>query len=236
MVNQTFVWDAENRLVEVRPADGTQVYGDKKVKFWYDYLGRCVQKEVQTWTAGSPDDYVMTERRKFMYHGWLPILELDALNSNAVLRAYTWGLDLSGTLDGLAGVGGLLAVHQSQTGGGAAGGGSPHPPRVRRRRDSLWRTSLAEARATRRGGLDAGDYLYFHDTSGNVGQLVAWETGYGGAQADEWHVDRLIAHYECDPYGGATAQSGTYAAANPVRFSTKYWDDETGLGYWGYRY
>ncbi|MEW6199427.1 MAG: hypothetical protein AB1601_12290, partial [Planctomycetota bacterium] len=140
-----YLWDAENRLIQVQPANGTQVYGDKAVKFWYDYLGRCVQKEVQTWTAGSPDDYVVTERRKFMYHGWLPILELDAMNSNAVLRAYTWGLDLSGTLDGLAGVGGLLAVHQAQTGGGAGG-----------------------------GGLDAGDYLYFHDTSGNVGQLVAW--------------------------------------------------------------
>jgi len=30
--------------------------------------------------------------------------------------------------------------------------------------------------------------------------------------------------------------AGPYAEANPIRFSTKYWDDETGLGYWGYRY
>ncbi|MEW6198853.1 MAG: hypothetical protein AB1601_09345, partial [Planctomycetota bacterium] len=153
---------------------------------------------------------MVTERRKFMYHGWLPILELDAMNSNAVLRAYTWGLDLSGTLDGLAGVGGLLAVHQAQTGGGAGG-----------------------------GGLDAGDYLYFHDTSGNVGQLVAWATGYGGAQADEWHVDRLVARYEYDPYGrivGPDTNSdgkfdgqddpGFYAAANPFRWSTKRFDPE----------
>lgn len=43
-----YLWDAENRLIEVRPTDGTQAYGDKKVKFWYDYLGRCVQKEVRT--------------------------------------------------------------------------------------------------------------------------------------------------------------------------------------------
>lgn len=83
------------------------------------------------------------------------------------------------------------------------------------------------------GDLDA---VYTYDSNGNVGQLVAWATGFGGAQGDEWHLDRLVAHYEYDPYGGVTAQSGTYAAANPVRFSRKYWDDETGLGYWGYRY
>ncbi|RLG43218.1 MAG: hypothetical protein DRN81_06945 [Thermoproteota archaeon] len=30
--------------------------------------------------------------------------------------------------------------------------------------------------------------------------------------------------------------AGPYAEANPIRFSTKYFDDETALGYWGYRY
>ena len=123
-------------------------------------------------------------------------------------------------LQGVAGVGGLLAVHQAQTGGGAAG-----------------------------GGLDAGDYLYFHDTSGNVGQLVAWATGYGEAQADEWHVDRLVARYEYDPYGrivGPDTNSdgefdeqedpGPYAAANPFRWSTKRFDPETGVSDFGMRY
>ena len=32
------------------------------------------------------------------------------------------------------------------------------------------------------------------------------------------------------------AATGSEALSNPWRFSTKYWDDETGLGYWGYRY
>ncbi|MEW6199330.1 MAG: RHS repeat-associated core domain-containing protein [Planctomycetota bacterium] len=86
------------------------------------------------------------------------------------------------------------------------------------------------------GGLDAGDYLYFHDTSGNVGQLVAWATGYGGAQADEWHVDRLVARYEYDPYGRIMTQSGFYAAANPFRWSTKRLDPETELSDFGRRY
>jgi len=48
----------------------------------------------------------------------------------------------------------------------------------------------------------------------------------------------IVAHYEYDPYGGVVNDlSGySYAEANPIRFSTKYHDAETGLGYWGYRY
>jgi RHS repeat-associated protein len=80
------------------------------------------------------------------------------------------------------------------------------------------------------------DYLYMYDANGNVGQLVAWATGYGGASSNEWHADRLVATYEYDAYGKVLSSSGTYAAANPFRFSTKWFDDESGLGYWGYRY
>ena len=36
------------------------------------------------------------------------IAELDGLNNDAVIRTYTWGKDLSGTLSGAGGVGGLL--------------------------------------------------------------------------------------------------------------------------------
>ncbi len=32
------------------------------------------------------------------------------------------------------------------------------------------------------------------------------------------------------------SQAGDYAEDQPFRFSTKYYDVETGLGYWGYRY
>jgi RHS repeat-associated protein len=39
-----------------------------------------------------------------------------------------------------------------------------------------------------------------------------------------------------DPFGNIAAATGPMAYANPLRFSNKYWDDETGLGYWGYRY
>jgi RHS repeat-associated protein len=46
----------------------------------------------------------------------------------------------------------------------------------------------------------------------------------------------MKARYQWDPYGNSAGQTGTYAGRNPFRFSTKYWDDWFGLGYWGYRW
>jgi RHS repeat-associated protein len=79
-------------------------------------------------------------------------------------------------------------------------------------------------------GSNAGSYACFYDGNGNLGQLIDIATG------------AVAAKYEYDPYGNNLldptdpTESGPYAAGNPIRFSTKHWDDETGLGYWGYRY
>ncbi|MGE0083904.1 MAG: RHS repeat-associated core domain-containing protein, partial [Desulfococcaceae bacterium] len=66
-------------------------------------------------------------------------------------------------------------------------------------------------------------YHYLYDANGNVGQLV---NAIDGTTA---------AHYEYDPFGNLTAKSGPYADANPFRFSTKYFDRETGLYDFGLR-
>jgi RHS repeat-associated protein len=80
------------------------------------------------------------------------------------------------------------------------------------------------------GGLlaavDASDdavYYYNYAANGDVVQLVDRH----GA---------ISAHYDYDPFGRIVYRSGTRAQTNAYRFSTKYFDDETGLGYWGYRY
>jgi RHS repeat-associated protein len=41
------------------------------------------------------------------------VAELNALSSNAAVRTYAWGLDLSGTMQGAGGVGGLLTATDS---------------------------------------------------------------------------------------------------------------------------
>jgi RHS repeat-associated protein len=67
-------------------------------------------------------------------------------------------------------------------------------------------------------------YAHFYDANGNTGQLILRGDG------------STAAAYAYDAYGNVTAQTGSYADDNAWRFSTKWWDDETGLGYWGERY
>jgi len=135
------------------------------------------------------------------------LMLLELDGNNAVAAKYTWGLDLAGQ-NGL--------VNDIESAGGIGGLLAVHDPEDDPTPDK--------------------NYVYFYDANGNVGQLVAWASGYGGATGYEWHADRLVARYEYDPYGGELVATGDYAADNPFRFSTKYFDAETALGYWGYRY
>lgn len=106
-----YAWDAENRLTEVKPISTNPPQGSRRLTFAYDYMGRRVQKclyarEGSTWN-------LMSDKR-FVYDGWNLLIEIDGINGNSALRAYTWGLDVSGTLQGASGVGGLLAMHDTQ--------------------------------------------------------------------------------------------------------------------------
>jgi RHS repeat-associated protein len=62
------------------------------------------------------------------------------------------------------------------------------------------------------------------DGNGNVVSLVK------GGDGSIW------ARYEYAPFGEVVRATGPMAKTNPVRFSTKYQDDETDLLYYGYRY
>jgi RHS repeat-associated protein len=56
------------------------------------------------------------------------------------------------------------------------------------------------------------------------------------ATGTAWDTSRIVAAYEYDAYGNVHMASGTYNADNAFRFSTKWFDDESGVGYWGCRY
>jgi YD repeat-containing protein len=71
--------------------------------------------------------------------------------------------------------------------------------------------------------LNGTNAFYAYDANGNLSDLV----GRDGS---------AVAHYEYDPYGTTSAKSGLLADANPFRFSTKYFDAETGLYYYGLRF
>jgi RHS repeat-associated protein len=139
----------------------------------YDALSRRVLKVTPT------------ETRTFLYDGWNMVREEVRDNATGFVaesRDYYWGRDLSGSLQGAGGVGGLLAY-------------------------------------TRNGALRVPVY----DLIGNVVAVV-----------DDSGV--IVDTYEYDPFGNIFAQSGAEADDVPFRFSTKCFDSETGLYYYGYRF
>jgi len=94
----TNTWDAENRLL-------TMTTNGQKLAFAYDWQGRRVQKQVWNNTAGTG---VPVVDQRFVYDGWNLIAVVSP--PSTVLQSFTWGTDLSGTMQGAGGVGGLLAL------------------------------------------------------------------------------------------------------------------------------
>ena len=133
-----YAWDAENRLVaaidrtaptETAPTGGVRFV----VSNAYDHASRRIAKTV---FRPDADGTLLPETcSTFHYDGWNTIRETavqyeiassgtglpgdaTSLLSPAVTnaRSYLWGLDLSGTLQGAGGVGGLLAMTDSEIG------------------------------------------------------------------------------------------------------------------------
>ncbi len=95
---RNFSYDFENRLTT------NWVAGQWKTEFVYDGLGRRRITRDYGWTGSA---WVKTNETRLIYDGLLPIQERDA--SNDPLVTYTRGLDLSGSIHGAGGIGGLLA-------------------------------------------------------------------------------------------------------------------------------
>jgi len=159
-----FTWDGENRLIAVA-SNGVTV-----VQNHYDYMSRRIIKATATQT------------NEYLYDGWNMIQETQVSGFSTQVSSFVWGLDLSQSLQGAGGVGGLLSSVKPQ-----------------------------------------GSSFYFYDANGNVTELIDSN-------------GTIIAHYEYDPYGNVSAQSGDLADEFVYRFSTKYTDDETGLVYYGFRF
>ncbi|MEO0454616.1 MAG: RHS repeat-associated core domain-containing protein, partial [Verrucomicrobiota bacterium] len=176
-----YSYNAENRLVSMESQTAVPEALRKKLEFAYDYAGRRFSKAVSIWNSGT-SSYDQQSKTLFLYDGWNLVAEVDALNSNATIRTYAWGLDLSGSEQGAGGVGGLIMVHDG-----------------------------------------ANTYYPGYDFNGNVTCLI---------QSDE----TVVAEYEYSPFGKLLKTKGTYAETNPFTFSTKYYDSESKLNYYGFRY
>jgi RHS repeat-associated protein len=91
-----FVWDGENRLIEIKDAAGATTLAS----YTYDSQSRRIARTVGGTTLAT------------IYDGWNPIAEYSGTPATgySLQASYSWGLDLSGSMQGAGGVGGLLSV------------------------------------------------------------------------------------------------------------------------------
>lgn len=103
-----FTWDAENRMTEARNYSGVS-----QVKLGYDAYGRLVRRE-----HTSPLS-VGAGRSKVELYAHVGGLRVAVYSGNTstkavtLVRAIAWGPDLSGTVGGAGGIGGLLSVRET---------------------------------------------------------------------------------------------------------------------------
>ena len=183
-----FEYDYENQLTNVYVASAW------RSEFRYDAFGR---KRIQRDYAWQSSAWVKTNEVKYVYDGMLVIQERHVDNPLSTIPyqpviTYTRGNDLSGSLQGAGGIGGLLA-----------------------------RTENVKL-LTPGSALNA--HAYYHaDGNGNITAMV----NTNGI---------VVARYNYDPYGNLLGMSGPLAEANTYRFSSKEWNGNAGLYYYGFRF
>ena len=119
----------------------------------------------------------------FLYDNWNLVEErIACTNGTTSTVRYYWGKDLSGSLQGAGGIGGLLYLKRNGT-----------------------------------------IYMPLYDANGNV-------TKYLDVNGS------VVASYTYDAFGNLLSQSGALADRFAFRFSTKYYDAESSLSYFGGRF
>jgi RHS repeat-associated protein len=99
-----YSWDDESQLISVRmdPAS-TPAFQPWRIDFVYDGLRRLRRALQFTWNGSA---WTSQGETRYLYDGMLILQERNAGHTPQV--TYTRGLDLSGTIEGAGGIGGLL--------------------------------------------------------------------------------------------------------------------------------
>ncbi|MCW5549137.1 MAG: hypothetical protein KIT44_09255, partial [Opitutaceae bacterium] len=105
----TYGYDAENRLgwIQASSAAVAAGYPNEAYHILHDYLGRRVIKQPYLWNGTGWAGNGAQER--YLYNGWNLIARLDDMT---LTKSICWGLDLSGSMAGAGGIGGLLLVRE----------------------------------------------------------------------------------------------------------------------------
>jgi len=96
--NRTLTYDAENQLIQY------EISAAYRTVFAYDGRRRLRTRTEYNWNGSS---WSFASQTRYLYDGMRVVQERD--NSNVPTVAYTRGPDLSGTLEGAGGIGGLLS-------------------------------------------------------------------------------------------------------------------------------
>jgi RHS repeat-associated protein len=200
----SYTWDGENRMIAAEESlaillqpPGSGPVKRQRIECAYDAQGRRIYKRVLT-AEGMSTTFALKQSVVFLYDGWNMIAEIDTTTSARLIRSYEWGTDLSGTMDGAGGVGGLL---------------------VERLHSGTTSTTVNNSQPS-----STTAYAPCYDGNGNITELVNLAT------------NTLSARYEYGAFGETISVDGdAIADANPIRFSTKYLDVETGFYNYGFR-
>ena len=107
----SYTWDGAGRLVTLTRKAGTFAKANalsETLAYGYDADGRRTSR---THITSYPGEVTETEHSTVLWAGSLPVLELRTKDSvNLGRRWFQWGPDLSGTLEGAGGTGGLAAI------------------------------------------------------------------------------------------------------------------------------
>jgi RHS repeat-associated protein len=144
-----YTWNADNNLIRVDSKDGKL-----RLDYTYDYQSRrTVGVEIKE--PGTKNEEQRTTY--FLYDDWNMLAEIDSVPAAGQLGTlnfkpatlYSWGRDLSGSLQGAGGVGGLLAISKVNPGADEPGG-----------------TQLQTS------NLELETLFPTYDANGNIGQLI----------------------------------------------------------------
>ncbi len=124
VTNAVTVYDHLGRAVSVTTPLGVATNGAIRLEYVYNHKNLRVAKIKKRLSGrgasypfdpSQPGTWDVMETRTFIYDGWNQTAEVvvDAQSGTTNVTRYLWGPDVSGTLQGAGGVGGLLAVIRS---------------------------------------------------------------------------------------------------------------------------
>ncbi|MCC6321133.1 MAG: RHS repeat-associated core domain-containing protein [Phycisphaerales bacterium] len=214
-----YEWDAENRLtaMSMRPevaivALGTNNYW-VRLEFGYDWLGRRISKRFMKGSS-DPVEIIESNGKQLALFGTMWC-------EKYVYEPGSWNVSMSyyADIDTEEFIGPCQSFAWGpDLSGGLGGAGGIGGLAVYADDDG---SSPAAGPGTGVGMVP------LYDGNGNILRLHTVDFTPG---------DSVMASYEYGPFGELRAMNGVQGHRNPMRWSTKWTDAETGLVYYGYRY